>query len=205
MHQLIEIDDYIPQALRTESDYAKADLFLLNKENQRLLHASMGLCTEGGEIQDHIKRAIFYGKPLDLKHLKEEAGDVFWYLAILCSVLKVDPREVLAMNIAKLKARFPDKFDAEKAVNRDLEAESKAIESQEQHIYTYSVNGMTWNTHFDQIEYEVVCMLAHIDPKLTPSVTVRGKNVSRTLCPREVIKLVKDDKFHFECIETGNA
>jgi hypothetical protein len=34
----------------------------------------------------------------------------------------------LENNIAKLKIRFPDKFDAEKAINRDLASERAELE-----------------------------------------------------------------------------
>ena len=40
----------------------------------------------------------------------------------------LDFYKLLDNNIAKLKVRFPDKFDAEKALNRDLESERKKLE-----------------------------------------------------------------------------
>ena len=48
----------------------------------RLLHAQLGLHTEGGELADALKRHLFYGKPLDPVNIAEEIGDVFWYLAV---------------------------------------------------------------------------------------------------------------------------
>jgi hypothetical protein len=38
-----------------------------------LLHAALGLCTEAGELADPIKKAMFYGKPLDVANIKEDA------------------------------------------------------------------------------------------------------------------------------------
>jgi len=46
---------------------------------------------------------------------------------IACSY-GLDLGEILAANINKLKVRYPDKFDTDKALNRDLEAERKVLE-----------------------------------------------------------------------------
>lgn len=62
----------------------------------RLEHASLGVSTEIGEIATVIKRIAIYGKSLDdfekdnkttlRDHLKEEIGDVLWYLPIIGDV-----------------------------------------------------------------------------------------------------------------------
>jgi hypothetical protein len=38
-------------------------------------------------------------------------------------------KEVMDINIKKLEARYPEKFTEDKAINRDLEAERKILES----------------------------------------------------------------------------
>lgn len=53
----------------------------------------------------------------------------FEALSLCCSLLGLSYFEQLDKNIRKLKARFPDKFDADKAINRDLEAERKELEN----------------------------------------------------------------------------
>ena len=120
--------EYVSKALRTESrpNPEMEDRVVVNL---RLLHGSMGLETEVGEIQDALKKHIFYGKTLDGINLIEEMGDLFWYCAIICDALGVSFESIMEKNIAKLKARYPHKFDAEKAVNRDLDAERKALET----------------------------------------------------------------------------
>jgi len=52
------------------------------QDKDRILHGAIGMMTEAGEILDIFKKHIFYGKPVDVVHLKEEIGDFFWYLAI---------------------------------------------------------------------------------------------------------------------------
>lgn len=99
----------------------------LDEQTGRLLHAGMGLCTEAGEFMDALKRFIYYGKPFDPVNLKEEAGDILWYVALLCNALEVDMQDVMDTNIAKLKARYGEKFSSERAVNRDLESEREVL------------------------------------------------------------------------------
>lgn len=94
----------------------------------RLLHASIGMCTETGELQDQLKKHIFYGKPLDTTNLVEEMGDLMWYVGIMCDTLKVSLEDVMIKNIAKLKARYPEKFTEDKALNRNLFDEREMLE-----------------------------------------------------------------------------
>jgi hypothetical protein len=46
---------------------------------QRILHGAIGLCTEAGELLDAFEK----NTGLDLVNIKEELGDIYWYLAIL--------------------------------------------------------------------------------------------------------------------------
>ncbi len=114
---------YQQDALRTEST-----VFNMEEGDERLLHAGIGLATESGEFLDALKKHIFYGKPLDRTNLKEEAGDLMWYIAIALDELGSSFEEVQATNIAKLRARYPEKFTEELAENRDLKTERKILE-----------------------------------------------------------------------------
>jgi len=114
---------YMKDALRTEST-----VFNLKDGDDRLLHAGIGLATEAAEFLDALKKHIFYGKELDRVNLKEEIGDLQWYCAIALDELDSTFEEVQDTNIAKLKARYPDKFTEERAEVRDLPAERKILE-----------------------------------------------------------------------------
>jgi NTP pyrophosphatase (non-canonical NTP hydrolase) len=48
-----------------------------------LLHCVMGLSTEANELLDALKKSIFYGRELDVRNLKEEMGDIEYYMAII--------------------------------------------------------------------------------------------------------------------------
>jgi NTP pyrophosphatase (non-canonical NTP hydrolase) len=95
-----------------------------------LMHAAAGVCTEGGELMDVFKKFHFYGKPIDWTNVEEEIGDVLWYLALACRASGTTLEAVAEKNIAKLKARYPDKFTNFRAINRDLEAERKILENE---------------------------------------------------------------------------
>lgn len=93
------------------------------------LHMVLGLQTEVGELADVYKRALAYKKDIDLVNVKEEVGDIIWYLMNFCTLNKIDIHECLQMNINKLQKRFPNKFNTEDALNRDLDKERAALEA----------------------------------------------------------------------------
>lgn len=96
----------------------------------RLLHAQMGIASEGGEISDQLKKHLFYGKPLDTINLAEEIGDLFWYCALASNELGIPFTQIMETNIAKLKARYGDKFSEYAATHRDLKTERQILEQQ---------------------------------------------------------------------------
>lgn len=94
----------------------------------RLLHAAMGMCTETGEFMDMLKKHILYGKAIDKVNLKEELGDLEWYVALAIDELKTTFGYIFETNIEKLRARYPNKFTEKDALNRDLDKERKILE-----------------------------------------------------------------------------
>jgi len=77
---------------------------------QATANYAMGLCGEAGEVSEPLKKHLFHGKSLDVDALAAEMGDVAWYLAALANTLGIDMGEVLASNVEKLKARWPNGF-----------------------------------------------------------------------------------------------
>ncbi len=126
--------DYIKNAMRTNpsaEDYDKIITRFNNRNIVQLMHAAMGIMTESGELMDQLKRHTMYGKDLDIVNLKEELGDLFWYIALMAKTLDVSFDELQEKNIAKLKARFGEKFTEDEALNRDLGSERKTLEGGE--------------------------------------------------------------------------
>ena len=87
-----------------------------------LLTGSIGIASEGGEFAEIVKKCIFQGKPLDDDtqfHIKRELGDIMWYWTNSCRALGLDPNDVIAENVEKLKARYPGgEFDVHYSENR---------------------------------------------------------------------------------------
>ena len=83
-----------------------------------ILNSCLGLSGEVGEFNDMIKKWIFHEKQLDIDHAKKEAGDICWYLAMLCESFGWSLDEIMQMNVDKLKARYPEGFDIERANHR---------------------------------------------------------------------------------------
>lgn len=130
----MDANKYQADALRTEHT---PDFVRLGKGPDhdtmvaRLIHATLGMASEVGELADALKKHIIYGKTLDEINVLEENGDLSWYQAIGLSAIKRTMSEALERNVAKLKVRFGDKFDTDKALNRDLTAERKALEGEQ--------------------------------------------------------------------------
>ena len=87
-----------------------------------LMTGAIGIASEGGEFAEIVKKCIFQGKPMDdetVFHAKRELGDIMWYWITSCRALGLDPNEVVAENVNKLKARYPGgEFDVYYSENR---------------------------------------------------------------------------------------
>lgn len=94
-----------------------------------VLHAILGIATEAGELLEALVIGVFGDDGFDLVNVAEEIGDVFWYQAILAHSAGKSFEELQATNIAKLRARYPDKFTEYDAQVRDLDAERVILEA----------------------------------------------------------------------------
>jgi NTP pyrophosphatase (non-canonical NTP hydrolase) len=119
------MDNFIEDCKRTES---VLNGVMLSAGSARLVHAAFGMSTEAGEFLDQLKKHFFYGKALDLTNLKEELGDILWYIAIAMDELGTDFPTEMDRVIRKLRVRFPEKFNPVDANLRDLNAERDELE-----------------------------------------------------------------------------
>jgi NTP pyrophosphatase (non-canonical NTP hydrolase) len=109
------VRDYQQLALRTLASDVKADHFKV------CMNALSGMMSETGEVAEIIKKHFFHHHPMDDAsriHLKKEMGDQMWYWAVMCYAFDFDPAEILAINITKLIARYPEGFSTERSLNR---------------------------------------------------------------------------------------
>jgi NTP pyrophosphatase (non-canonical NTP hydrolase) len=79
---------------------------------------------ETGEVVDLIKKHLYQGHPMDeslrLK-LTKEIGDTMWYICMVANLCDIWMEDVIATNVEKLQARYPEGFTVEKSINRDTE------------------------------------------------------------------------------------
>lgn len=123
--------EYLKESARTDGQTQRdnAEFFLTNHPGSvDDLHSVLGIITETGELADALKKAAFYGREFDLTNVKEELGDLMWYVAKLIRDHGWTFEEIMALNIAKLKARFPNNFTNFDAIHRNLGKERNILE-----------------------------------------------------------------------------
>ena len=95
---------------------------LISEEGKKdmITNGVLGLAGETGECCDIVKKYKYQGHELDKEHLKDELGDVLWYIAETASGLGITLEEVAEYNLNKLHKRFNgEKFIKEKSINRE--------------------------------------------------------------------------------------
>lgn len=80
------------------------------------------------KLQDYVKKYIAYDKPIDRQQEKNSLKAIIWSICETLYEQEIELETILERNIAKLKARFSDKFTQEAALNRNLELERKILE-----------------------------------------------------------------------------
>ena len=86
-------------------DYQIAAIETLGPDRNPLMLA-LGVGGEAGEVMEIIKKGNRPGREVDVVHLKEELGDVLWYLAVLADYYDLDLEEIALDNIDKLEKRY---------------------------------------------------------------------------------------------------
>lgn len=91
----------------------------LSRFDTQVANAAMGLAGEAGEVLDLIKKHLFHGHPLNADKIKEELGDVRFYLEALTDLLGMTMESVEEANVQKLEKRYAGgKFTAAESQNR---------------------------------------------------------------------------------------
>jgi hypothetical protein len=83
-------------------------------------------------LTDYFKRHLFYKTEIDSSKMVQLFEDIYLCLDDISTRFTDKPlKEWLSPNIAKLKARYPEKFSEEAAVNRDTKTEMQAFRDAE--------------------------------------------------------------------------
>lgn len=84
-----------------------------------LSNAIISIAGEAGELVDALKKHIMYGSQLNLENVREELGDIFFYLTMACNSINLSLSELQQINYDKLIKRYPNKvFTEEDALSR---------------------------------------------------------------------------------------
>ena len=79
-------------------------------EHHRVIYPALGLASEAGEVAGKIKKVLrddggdFAQAPTEA--LKDELGDVLWYVAVLAGDLGLSLDQIASDNLAKLQSRL---------------------------------------------------------------------------------------------------
>ena len=119
-------NEYLILSSRTAKSFKEGKL--LNEEEMDLLHAAIGMVTESGEFIDELKKHIYYNKPLDKVNLKEELGDLLWYVALAMRSLNISFEEIMNGNIKKLEIRYPNGVSDFRALNSIIKDEREFLD-----------------------------------------------------------------------------
>ncbi|RLI65901.1 MAG: hypothetical protein DRO67_01990 [Candidatus Asgardarchaeum californiense] len=82
------------------------------------LHGIIGISTEAGELLDAVKKGLFYGHAPDMDNIREEIGDIMWYIMAVVRAEGWSLEEIMQENIDKLRIRYPEQFTKELSKDR---------------------------------------------------------------------------------------
>ena len=101
--------------------YQKEAEKLISEDGRKdmITNGVLGLAGEAGECCDLVKKFKYQGHELDKEKLKDELGDVLWYIAETATGLGISLEEVAEYNLDKLHKRYHgSKFTKEDSINR---------------------------------------------------------------------------------------
>lgn len=102
-------NDYQAEARRTLIDAPDSTF---NGTELMLMWCALGLGGEAGEVLDLLKKGICHQHGLDRLKIKEELGDLMWYVASIATLCEIDLGTILESNAAKLRQRYPNGYSS---------------------------------------------------------------------------------------------
>ena len=108
--RIITPDDYQREAMRTMFE---------RRDRADHLYSAIGLTSEAGEYLDMVKKHVFHGHPFNVANSAVlELGDIQWYIAVEAENIGCSLSYIMALNVAKLRKRYPEGFDPERSQRR---------------------------------------------------------------------------------------
>lgn len=92
-----------------------------SKSNGKYIEFTLGIFEEAAEVTSPIRRSIegnFHEQELDIDHLKEEIGDVVWYISQIASQLPNSNLTMIALNnLRKTHSRYGKNLNLNESMN----------------------------------------------------------------------------------------
>jgi len=114
-YMAIPIRDY-------ELDISKLDLAEVTEFNLEKL------VIDSANFLDYIKKISFYNKKIETTEVDKHVINIYSNIISMAHFYGLDLELALSNNQDKLKARFPDKYDDSKALNRNTDTERAELE-----------------------------------------------------------------------------
>ena len=121
---------YVSPARGIFEEYTSFVLSVVSQKTKetRIQQGIIGAASETGELLDALKKHMFQDRPINVANIKEECGDLWFYMTELMAAVDTNIFEVMKMNVAKLKQRYPDGFNTQKSIDRDTDQEREILE-----------------------------------------------------------------------------
>lgn len=97
----------------------------MTADDAHMWHMVTGISGESGELLDAVKKAVIYRKPLDVENVREEIGDILFYVQGLCASLGYSITQAMTDNQAKLTERYPTEYTDQAAQERSDKINAK--------------------------------------------------------------------------------
>lgn len=102
----MDLKTYTQKALRT--DYKDYSDFHSGDASPRLDYATMGLVTESVKVLDLVKKSKKGLSPLYTDKVKEELGDLLWYMNLTLDELGISFEDLMQINLDKIDRKHPE-------------------------------------------------------------------------------------------------
>lgn len=88
----------------------------------------LAIIKESCKLLDMLKKKLYYNKPINEEDFINSTKLIMSFTQDYMNHFEINIEGSFDINIAKLKARYGEKFSSERAINRDLETERNILE-----------------------------------------------------------------------------
>ena len=87
--------------------------------DEHVFNGILGIAGESGECAALVKKCFYQDGRAIVNHMREELGDLLWYIVETATAMELNLDEIAEGNIEKLRQRYPDGFDPERSLHRE--------------------------------------------------------------------------------------